>query len=335
MAGSSQNAWASVEWTPVRVQANVVGWQKKSVPYVPEAVSLQTMDIWIPAAESDDESAPQQSALPGMPGRWLVYIHGGAWRDPLVDSSSFATTAEKLLQQAAAGGVSFAGLASLNYRLSPHPSHPSHPAPPSDPAAPLDPARAAHHPDHIADVLKGLEFLQCVSGSSDYVLSGHSCGATLAFQAIMDPARWGQTTTAKKPTAVIGLNGLYDLAGFLKEPPKSHAQLLPVYDAFTRGAFGDDESVWKAVCPLSIYNWTKEWPEGKLIVLVQSREDTLVPYEQLELMRANLESSKGDGLKVVEMSASHDHNDLWKMGGRLAEIFVSTLAELDGVGLCS
>jgi hypothetical protein len=56
----------------------------------------------------------------------------------------------------------------------------------------------------------------------------------------------------------------------------------------------------------------------KKVVLVQSREDTLVPYGQLEGLRGVLE---GDGrVEVRVMEAGGDQDEIWKDGRRMAEV---------------
>jgi len=137
----------------------------------------------------------------------------------------------------------------------------------------------------------------------------------------MDPKRWGDEAVnldVIKPRAVVGLNGLYDLPTLIRDPGEKYAQLIPVYAEFTRGAFGEDEKVWREVSPVSVKDWVKEWgrPDGNP-VLVQSKEDTLVPYRQLEDIMMALKES---GVKVVEMGAAGDHDELWEKGDRLAEI---------------
>ncbi|KAJ9156235.1 Kynurenine formamidase [Pleurostoma richardsiae] len=328
----SAETFSAIPWvaTPAATSSDTsIGWSKQSVPYISGGTRLQTLDIWIPATESTSSSAPPPGSVPAIPGPWVIYIHGGAWRDPLVDSSSFAATAQNLLRKASVpGGPKFAGLASLNYNLSPHPLHPTHPAPPADPSQAPDPARTAKHPDHIADVLAALAYLQGSLGvAQDYVLSGHSCGATLAFQVVMDREQWGlgpNAPAAVKPRVILGLNGLYDLVKFLRAPDESHAKLAPLYEAFTRNAFGDEEATWEQVCPGSVTDWDAEWPEAEKVVLVQSKEDTLVPYSQLEAMREGLKTSKAE---LAESEASGDHNGLWQAGDRLADIIESILKE--------
>ena len=98
-------------------------------------------------------------------------------------------------------------------------------------------------------------------------------------------------------------------------PLTSHKIFVPVYEAYTARAFGSVEE-GRAVKPVVVDDWVSEWPKGKEVVLMQSREDTLVPYSQLEIMRAKLEGQ----VEVVEMHAGLDQNELCSRGERLAEI---------------
>ncbi|KAM7189407.1 Alpha/Beta hydrolase fold [Rhypophila sp. PSN 637] len=335
--------WASVPWTPVTDSdpttsgGNIIGWKKQRVPYVPgdHCLSLQTLDVWIPASgsESGSRTPPQASNLPKLPGHWLIFIHGGAWRDPKVDSSSYSATAWNILRKIAwgsGGNVLIAGLASLNYRLSPYPDHSTDPSPPRDPEATPNPARQAKHPDHIQDVLTGIAFLQRLGGANgSYVLAGHSCGATLAFQAVMNPTRWGleNPPVISMPEVVLGANGLYDLAGFIARPPRKYEHLRVAYEEFTRAAFGDDPSVWKAACPATAESWPKDWVEGKAVYLVDSSEDTLVPYDQLDALRRYLRANSSLSIKLREADGEHD--EIWVKGDRLAEVCLEAVLRLD------
>ncbi|KAK3371181.1 Alpha/Beta hydrolase protein [Lasiosphaeria ovina] len=328
MSADDRSAWALVPWTPVADDetGKAIGWRKQHVPYVAGGVSLQTLDVWIPAAPPSGATVIDAASLPSRPGHWLVFVHGGAWCDPGISSSAISAAAKRLLRGTVDPGPgsgpdpgpsldSVAGVASLNYRLSPN----------QDPSS--DPARQAKHPDHISDVLAGISFLQRLGAATGpYVLSGHSCGAMLAFQAVMDPARWGLSTTIAKPAVLLGLNGLYDLAGFIGDTPPGFEWLRDDYVAFTRNAFGHDESVWKTACPATATWWPDEWSEGRRVVLVQSSGDTLVPYSQLEKMRAYLK--KSPSLQVDEKDATGGHDALWVEGDRLAEIFSEIMSEL-------
>ncbi|KAK8189935.1 Alpha/Beta hydrolase protein [Phyllosticta capitalensis] len=301
---------------------------KPNVSYKSQSANaLQNLTLWIPSSSPAGSAANTPTDyLPPRPGPWVIYIHGGAWRDPLVDATAFEPTVEHLLKTHASTFSKLGGIASLNYTLSPHPKHPTHAS------SPQDPSRNARHPDHIRDVLTGLAYLQQNFGfGSNYVLAGHSCGATLAFQVAMDHAKWGEAAVAlrvEKPRTVVGLDGLYDMPGIIKEPGEKHAALKDVYDSFTRGAFGDDEAVWHTISPVSVENWKAEWKEGTRVVLTQSKEDSLVPYEQTTKMLAMLTLSRSLGLQIKEVPCGGDHNELWQKGDRLAEIVADVVEEI-------
>jgi len=81
---------------------------------------------------------------------WVVYLHGGAWRDPRSD----AHEGYWILQHTSAPG------ASINYRLSPE----------------------VRHPLHLHDARAALAALRAAYPIPKMLLIGHSAGAWLAFQ---------------------------------------------------------------------------------------------------------------------------------------------------------
>ena len=115
-----------------------------------------------------------------------------------------------------------------------------------------DPARSSVHPDHIHDVQAAVRYLQQkYEIGRNYVLVGHSCGATLAWQVFA--SRWCEggserrhrleiTTTSKGvagndiqrekvredndhlplPKAVAGVEGIYDLVLFALSEGKAY-----------------------------------------------------------------------------------------------------------------
>lgn len=327
------STWSSVPWALAGNKSAVL--HKRRVPYVSNATYLQTLDLWVSGNDIEAPgTAPDPSAgIPRRRGPWVVYIHGGAWRDPLVDSSSFESAALRLLERTRQEEqLSIAGIASLNYRLSQHPFHPTHPSPPREPGAPVDLARTARHPDHIRDVLTGLSYLHTIGAlSNGYILAGHSCGATLAFQAVMDQKRWGfhAPIPLEKPRVIVGLNGLYDLPAFLQRPDESHRAMVPVYDAFTQGAFGPDKDTWASVCPTAADDWEAEWPEGRKVVLAQSHSDELVPYSQTENMKLNLASEAAVRLTVQEVAAAGKHNEMWQSPDELVAILLRAIESFE------
>lgn len=284
------------------------------VPYSEDS-SLNTLEICIPKPLADSSNP-----------LWVVFIHGGAWLDPEITASSFHRTQDVLLHSQLISNI--AGFASLNYRLSPNPAHDR------DPSDPSDPARNAKHPDHINDVLSAILYLQEKYRFEDrYLLVGHSCGATLSFQVAMK-RYWGaqyESTFALElnvvpPTAILGVEGLYDLPALVKY----HAGESE-YRGFVKNACGSDEGVWKAVSPTS-GRYDQSWIDGKLVVLAHSREDELVEWEQVDLMVEALngqgwsEKKEGRRVRVLEIGGKHDQ--VWEEGVELARAIESTVEEV-------
>ena len=112
--------------------------------------ALQTLDLYY-------DHLPDQKTF------WIVFIHGGAWRDPNNDSIDGKHLLEALpvMYKTNAGEDLMLAGASLNYRLSPEVTHPC----------------------HVDDVLAGLSMLAARFEMTRFALVGHSAGATLAFQA--------------------------------------------------------------------------------------------------------------------------------------------------------
>jgi len=217
---------------------------------------------------------------------------------------------------------SIAGLVSLNYRLSPHPDYP---APPSDPA------RNARHPDHINDILAAITHLQSLYPhlKDNYILAGHSCGATLSLQVAMSQAtrpplphsgsgNKDNGTKPYPPLAIVGIEGIYDLPALV-----AYHTAHPIYETFAIGAFGPDREVWKDVSPTN-GRFNESWSGGRLVLLGHSREDELVEWEQVELMEASLRKQGfGDGvgkqrvLEVLQLEGLHHGG--WQKGGEVVK----------------
>ena len=239
------------------------------------------------------------------------YIHGGAWRDPTVSSTSFEPALSLLLQSPEV--IHIAGFASINYRLSPYPSHPT------DPSANNDAARNAKHPDHINDVLDALRYLQEVyKFGQRYLLVGHSAGATLAYQVAMDLWRPENNTPLALPIGVVGLAGIYDFTGLQARHPG-----VPIYGEILRNAFGPD---WDHASPKyrlrNDGNLENMWVNGKLAVVAQSDGDGLVENEQaLEMLDALSAREVGSPKRRTELIwLKEHHDDLWWQGTELAKV---------------
>lgn len=242
------------------------------------------------------------------------YIHGGAWRDPTISAKSFDQALYLLLDHPITDCI--AGFASINYRLSPYPSHAT------CPSLPDDDSRNAQHPDHIEDVLTALAFLQDEYGfEKRYLLVGHSCGATLAFQVTM--AKWQAQGSAhlSMPQGVLGLEGIYNPVALRN----SHKD-IPVYQEILDNAFGSEDN-WDGVSPTSA-DFSKSWANGKLTVLAHSINDELVDQEQLDRMAARLKECAGSGRRDLILSLKGKHDDVWRQGWELAQSIVTALQHL-------
>jgi acetyl esterase/lipase len=254
---------------------------------------------------------------------WIVYIHGGAWCDPRQDLRSFDPAREILLRSPSISKIT--AFASINYRLSPHSIEPQDPD---------DPTRNAIHPDHIQDVLSALAQLQQTYKFGErYILVGHSCGATLAFQVAMD-RHWKQSASAEEvkpelspPLAILAIEGIYDIPALVEYNRKE-----PYYRTFVTNAFGPDEGVWQAASPTSA-DLNTSWPSGRLVVIAHSREDELVEWQQVDLVLESLQKqdfnteSESRRMKLLELSGTHDQ--VWKEGAEVARAIEFTLKELE------
>ena len=292
-------------------------------PYTEEASSLHTLDIHMPKPPSSPTATLSHDKI------WIVYapmpyrfappppnpprrfIHGGAWRDPLITSRALLPALPHLSPSTFSP---IAGLASLNYRLAPYPSHPTHPS------AATDPDRNAMHPAPIHDVRVALAWLQARYGfGSRYALVGHSCGATLAFQAVMGD--WSADAKPVRPMAIVGLEGIYDIPKLVAD----HAR-EPVYCEFVEGAFGPDERTWTEASPMS-GKLAETWPDGKIVLLYHSRTDELVELAQTEKM---LECLRHQGVargRIESMESEERHDEVWQKGFGLAKA-IARLIEL-------
>ncbi|KFY70699.1 hypothetical protein V498_10262, partial [Pseudogymnoascus sp. VKM F-4517 (FW-2822)] len=240
-----------------------------------DATSLSTIDVWLSSTNKEGNNPD---------GIWVVFIHGGAWRDPLIDSTSFRPALSLLSTTPRPTAVQISGYASLNYRLSPYPSHPSHPSTPSDPS------RAAQHPEHLDDITTALLLLEKVYGiDGRYLLAGHSCGATLAFQV---PAISGGGEKLPVPSVIIGSEGIYDIPSLLER--NSH----PIYREFIISAFGEAEEMWGAASPRLAASGGEEprlWEKAGVVTISHSEEDEYVEMAQSVDMLERVEGREIEG----------------------------------------
>ena len=283
----------------------------KDIPYKSNANRMQNLNIYLPKTEKTEKlvgtsatSLPVSSTEPTLP-QTQVHIHGGAWRDPVLTSISIeATVAHTFSAKDVTNPIT--AIVSMNYTLSPFPTHPTMPYDPTK-GDNSDPAREGYHPMNISDVLHGFDLLRLM-GLTDgsYILTGHSAGACLSCQAtLQSPAHWGVEDVADppRPAAFLGLNGLYHLPELVHGLGPKHENLKDVYEDFLSITFDKDQTKWPAASPaqFDLAEISKRVQEGKapqFVVLDQSTEDQLVPMNQMETMKAHLEQV-GE-MKVVQ-----------------------------------
>jgi kynurenine formamidase len=318
--------WQLAEVTSPHLAHPVSVVAAKDIPYIPNANRLQNLSIYLPKTPETSNligipasSLPSPDAQSPLP-RYHVYIHGGAWRDPQLTSESIEPAVAHTFA-ASDASAPITAVASINYTLSPYPTHPVLPYDAIKDSH-SDPAREAMHPQHVSDVLHGLALLHS-HGVTDqsYILSGHSAGACLAFQAILKPPRYyglDYVPEAPCPAAILGLNGLYDLPVLVNGLGAPHEHLRDEYERFLSSAFGADKSRWPAASPArfnpaEVAERVRERKAPRLVVLDQSAEDQLVPMNQRQRLEANL--SKVSELRVIEgHRCTGEHDAPWQQG---------------------
>ncbi|ROW16019.1 hypothetical protein VPNG_02660 [Cytospora leucostoma] len=301
---------------------------------------LQNVVVWEFPEDEKTASQPTITSSGAAKKYWLIFIHGGAWRDPRSTFDEAQPTINALLDNAdpsTSVRSRIAGFASINYRLSPHPSFAQDPA-----TTPAFASRAARHPDHLADVLAGLRFLRgrlgLVGDDDDYVLFGHSAGAFLSYQVVLqqhagdgDGDDGGGGGAVPLPAAVVGFEGIYDLVGL-------EGRTGGAYAGFIEAAFGTDRRVWAeaspATAPGSFAGWSSlssssspSGGGGRLAVLAHSPDDELVDLAEVDALEGRL---RRDGVPNVlvfrDLKGGHFEvlND-----GSFARVLVRTLEELE------
>jgi kynurenine formamidase len=204
-----------------------------------------------------------------------------------------------------------------------------------------DLAREAVHPQHVSDILHGLALLGSLGLSSgSYIFSGHSAGACLAFQAVLQPP-WhyglGYLREPSCPAALLGLNGLYDLPALVTADGlgASHAHLRDDYEEMLTTALGADQDDWPDASPASfgqgIAGRIRDGNAPRLVVLDQSVDDQLVPMNQKERMAAAL--ANVDGLRVAQGDRlTGKHAAPWEEGTMIYQSVLDTLQLLSEDG---
>ncbi|KAF3939467.1 hypothetical protein ABW19_dt0204877 [Dactylella cylindrospora] len=264
-------------------------------PYGPH--NLQTMDLHLPSYKLrtlDDKM-------------WIIFIHGGAWRDPSNSKSDATHLLHALIHTPQ--NTTLCG-ATLNYRLSPSIKAPEN---------------TAHHPDHIFDVLTAVTQLQQrYQFGRNYILVGHSAGATLALQAVRSIFNGRNVNSVIPsgdnflpgglPRAVICTEGIYNLPDLVDE--------YPDYLSFVQNAFGPPSQSWYDASPACLPGWKSEY-DGRIVV-IQSTEDELLSLRQATGFVRVLE---GEGVKVDVEIVGGRHDEVFKRD-ELVVVVKKVLAEM-------
>ncbi|RFU71996.1 kynurenine formamidase [Trichoderma arundinaceum] len=272
---------------------------------------LQRVGVW-----RFEDDAPE--AATSTQAYWIIFVHGGGWRDPRNTIHDFVPSIKHMLSLADLPKSAVRGFASLDYRLSPHPLFPQDPA-----STPANELREAEHPAHVQDVLSALRLLDTEYGiGSNYVLVGHSAGGTLVQQIIMNnDASYAWGPAAPLPAAIISISGIYDIRGLAER----HGG---VYEVFATGAFGADKQIWDAASPAKYTgNFKTILSNGpRLLILATSAEDTLIDIPEIDAMEAKL--IKDGVTPVVIRNLRLEHDEIWEDGTQVATLIADAVAKL-------
>jgi len=151
---------------------------------------------------------------------------------------------------------------------------------------------------------------------SNYVLIGHSAGATLAFQILMQ-------RSLLLPRAVVGIAGIYDIPSLV-----THHASIPVYRDFITAAFGADERVWAEASPARAAKGAfGGWKEVEAVVLAWSSGDSLVEEGQVGGMEGRVRGDWGEGV-VWRRELSGAHDEVGEDGGQMVGLVASVVRKL-------
>lgn len=184
----------------------------------------------------------------------IVFIHGGAWRDPNNTYMDFEQLVKELHH------TPNTNLVGINYRLSPE----------------------YKHPTHLVDVVNAIDKFQDLAGSTKLTFVGHSVGATLLLQLLnyKDIIRLGLSETADTSlpelkldvNALVFVDGIFDISDLIDEYGAP-------YKLFVDCAFDTEKHYTEA----SQVTWSLPGRDFEFEfrgVIVQSTEDELLSARQ-------------------------------------------------------
>lgn len=202
----------------------------------------------------------------------------------------------------------------------------------------------------MVDVLAGLRFLQRRFGfGGNYLFFGHSAGGFLNYQVLLgrtaclvgggsssgdgdgDEASKDTFEDVDLPAAVVGFEGIYDLASL-------NARMKGTYAGFMEAAFGPNSTLaggactWDVASPATnkMGNFKRDWFDkgGKIAVLAQSPDDELVDMPECDVMAGRL---REDGIPEDRLLVFRDlaggHFEVLR-DGSFARVLKVTLDEL-------
>lgn len=341
---AGQVRWQPAEVTSPRLDHPVPVIAARDIPYISHANRLQNLSIYLPQTpETAGLAGTPVTSLPGADAparlpRYLVHVHGGAWRDPRLTCASIEPAVACAFS--GAGLAPVAAIASLNYTASRSATRPrrSWRIPPS----PTTPSRTTTPTWLARPSTRSTSATRCTAWP---------CSAPSAYQRVLRPVRpqrrrlpgapvrpaapghygLGYLPEPPYPAALLGLNGLYDLPALATSDGlgASHAHLRDDYERLLSGAFGTDQDAWPAVSPASfdpadIAARIREGNAPRLVVLDQSTEDQLVPMNQKDRLTAAL--AKIPGLRVAQgHRLTGKHAAPWEEGITIHQSLLDTL----------
>ncbi|OAA35509.1 alpha/beta-hydrolase [Beauveria brongniartii RCEF 3172] len=288
---------------------------------------------------------------------WVMFLHGGAWRAG--GGVDFLCAVAKMRSRKDAPFDQIRGFATMDYRL----SSLGNPFPDQDSGQVsrrqnINPHRqrqqGARHPDHINDVRAAIRSLAQRNQMDQYILVGHSAGGTMAMQLVGGDAALQslgseggrqqdeletprcqaggngtsntEATQIPLPAAIITTAGIFDLTRLVDEIDEDSRSF---YENFVTQAFGSNRDGWQQASPARFRRSYKEtWPGDNTVILARSKDDTLVPETQLNVMAEKL---RGDGFKpIVVTNLTGEHDIVWEQGTQLANLVGQALGQLRG-----
>lgn len=210
--------------------------------------------------------------------RTIIFIHGGAWRDPNNTYDDFLPLCQFLTRKKAEDF----NLIGLNYRLSPD----------------------VKHPAHLLDVICALLWIQKHAPTKSLLLVGHSVGATLILQLLSYRQVLGESHSSILGDPLFGVDKVYFVDGIYDIP-----QLIEEYGVdyknFVMCAFSG-ENQYKNATQLSMQKSKKLAHIPSKIVICHSKEDELLSKRQTELLTAYLTEHNLDFLLYYENWGLHE-----------------------------